>query len=147
MREAFTQQFADQQLARARAGWGRGSSAPHREVAPGHVKITHKDLVRQIRDLLNYHHIFHWKAWQGPMSTPGIADIIGCHRGRMLVIEAKVGRDKTSPAQEKFLKRVAQEGGIAIVAYSVDAVIGQLGLEMPLFGNKNPAEAGRGGEG
>jgi penicillin-binding protein-related factor A (putative recombinase) len=68
------------------------------------------------------------------MSQPkGVADIIGIYRGKPMAIEVKKPGGRLSDDQAKFLKRWAEEGGIAIVAYSVDAVIGQLGLELPMF--------------
>lgn len=137
----FTPEWAAEAKARARAGWGRGRGVPDRPAAPGHV-LKERDITRQIRDCLKYHGVFHWKVHQGLGSTPGVADILGCYKGRLLAIEVKAGKGRLSEAQAKFLNRVRDEGGIAIVAYSVEAVIGQLGLEMPLFGNKNPGEPG-----
>lgn len=59
----------------------------------------------------------------------GTADIIGCYRGRYFAIEAKVGRNKSTPAQDEFLNSVREAGGIAFVARSLDDVDSYLGLE------------------
>lgn len=68
-------------------------------------------------------------------STPGVPDILGIYRlpgetaGRFLGIEIKAPRGKLSSAQEQFLNIIREQGGIAILAYSVDDVIRGLGVE------------------
>lgn len=52
----------------------------------------------------------------------GISDIIGTYKGRFLAIETKRVGNKPTEDQRGFLERVDKEGGIAIVAYSVDDV-------------------------
>lgn len=52
----------------------------------------------------------------------GTADIVGCCKGRYFAIEAKVGRNKLSPAQAAFLESVREAGGIAFAAWSLDDV-------------------------
>ena len=56
------------------------------------------------------------KVFRRGSSTPGISDIIGYHRktGQFLAVEVKVGRDKLSPYQERFLADVMKAGGMAI---------------------------------
>lgn len=56
----------------------------------------------------------------------GVADIIGIFRKRPLAIEVKSHRGKLSPFQEEFLREFHGNGGIAIVARSVQDV--QIGL-------------------
>lgn len=54
----------------------------------------------------------------------GASDIIGClPDGRFLAIEVKRKGEKPTPEQLAFLSRVAQAGGVALVAYSLDDVI------------------------
>jgi len=56
-------------------------------------------------------------------SRPGISDILGFLKdGRFLAVEGKVGRNKPTPAQEEFIRRVRAAGGVGIIAYSVDDV-------------------------
>ena len=108
---------------------------------PGHtLRITEADITRQIRDLLRLCRIWHWKAWQGPMSQPaGVADILGVYQGRMMAIEVKVPKGKVSVDQQRFLDRVNREGGIGFVARSADDVAERLGLSAaslgPIFSN------------
>lgn len=51
----------------------------------------------------------------------GSADILGVlSNGRALAVECKVGNNKLSEAQEDWLRRFSEAGGMAIVAYSLD---------------------------
>ena len=63
------------------------------------------------------------------MGTPGISDIIGCYKGRMIAIELKAPRGIVSPAQQVFIDRVNEAGGIAFVAKDLDTVIEKLDLQ------------------
>lgn len=67
--------------------------------------------------------IFHWKNHQGLGSVPGIADIPGIYKGRPLAIEVKAPKGKLAEPQKAFLDNWTREGGLAIVAWSVDDVI------------------------
>jgi hypothetical protein len=86
-------------------------------------------LTRSIRQLLNSVGVFHYKAWGGPMSAPGIPDIIGCFKGRFIGIEVKAPNGKVSDYQQQFIDNIVRAGGIAFVARSVDDVIDGLGLQ------------------
>jgi hypothetical protein len=52
----------------------------------------------------------------------GSSDFIGWVQGRFLAIEVKAGGEPTE-AQEKFLNQVNEDGGIGIVARSVEDVL------------------------
>lgn len=86
-------------------------------------------LTKAIRQLLKSVGIFHYKAWGGPMSVPGIPDIIGCFKGRFIGIEVKAQNGKVSDYQRDFIDAINQAGGLAFVARSVDDVIEQLELQ------------------
>ena len=87
-------------------------------------------LTRQIRDVLNHARIYHWKSWQGAMSNPGIADILGIMPdGRMLAIEVKSPKGQLSDAQTLFLSEIKLRGGVVVCARSVEDVIEGLGLQ------------------
>lgn len=92
-------------------------------------KPTEAQVTKAIRATLKLCGVFHWKAWQGPMSTPGVPDIIGVWKGRMLGIEIKSPSGKVTDAQQAFINRINHEGGLAFVARSVDDVISGLGLQ------------------
>jgi len=86
-------------------------------------------LTKSIRDLLRALGVFHWKEFQSLGSPPGISDILGVYQGKFLAIEVKAPKGKPSLAQTDFLNRVREEGGIAILAYSIEDVIRGLGIE------------------
>ena len=86
-------------------------------------------LTAAIRGLLRSLGIFHYKAWGGPMSAPGIPDLICCFRGRMVGIEIKTETGRVSEYQQAFIDRINEAGGLAFVARSVDDVIEALELQ------------------
>ena len=86
-------------------------------------------LTRSVKSLLRAAGIFHFKHWGGPMGYPGVADIIGCYKGRMIAIELKSPNGKATPDQERFIQNVNDAGGIAFIAKTLDEVIEGLGLQ------------------
>ena len=90
------------------------------------IKPKESEITREIRAYLRLRGIWHWKQHQGLGSYPGVSDILGCHRGRLLAIEVKAPEGRLSEKQQAFLDRVKAEGGIAFVARSVDDVIEHL---------------------
>lgn len=84
------------------------------------------EITRAILACLRAAGVMAWKNWSGPM-TPirGIADILGIlPGGRFLAIEVKTPRGRLTEHQERFLEQVRRHGGTALVARSVDDVIG-----------------------
>ena len=63
------------------------------------------------------------------MSAPGIPDIIGCFKGRMIGIEIKSQKGVVSEYQREFIDNINRAGGLAFVARSLDEVIERLGLQ------------------
>jgi len=52
----------------------------------------------------------------------GVADILGIWQGKPLAIEVKSARERLTPEQRLFLERFRAEGGISILARSIDDV-------------------------
>ena len=105
------------------------------------MSLTEAQLTKQIRDMLRSLRIMHVKIWQGLMSEKGISDIIGCYKGKFFCCEIKTATGKVSEHQKRFLERVREAGGIAIVARSCEDVVEALGLEVelwPLFERGKP---------
>lgn len=50
----------------------------------------------------------------------GVADVLGCFKGRFIAVEVKIGRDTLSPEQEGFIANIRHVGGIAFVAKDYD---------------------------
>ena len=93
------------------------------------MKQTEAEITRAIRGCLKSLGVFHWKNFGGPMSQKGVSDILGLWKGKLLAIEVKVPKRKATPDQQLFIDRVNREGGLAFVAYSIDDVIKQLGVQ------------------
>jgi Holliday junction resolvase len=85
-------------------------------------------LTRSVRQLLSAAGIFSWKNFGGLGSPVGLPDICACYKGRMIAIELKAPKGKTSPAQDEFIRRINEAGGNAFVARSLDDVIEALNL-------------------
>lgn len=93
-----------------------------------------KIIQRQILEWLRYKKVFCWKQNNVgirkpdggfiPASTVGVPDILGIVKGgKFLGIEVKRSGGKPSPAQTDFLENIKRNGGIAIVATSLEEVI------------------------
>jgi len=86
-------------------------------------------LTRSVRQLLSAAGIFHWKNHGGLGSAPGLPDICAVYKGRMVAIELKAPKGIVSPAQQTFIDRINEAGGLAFVAKDLDTVIDALGLQ------------------
>jgi hypothetical protein len=93
---------------------------------------THTDLVKSIKRLIHEHGGFCFKNWGGPMGTKGVADLIGCYRGKAVAIEVKAGKDKLTEDQAAFLRRWQEAGGVALEARDLPTVARALGIPMLL---------------
>lgn len=51
-------------------------------------------------------------------SRKGLADVMGCYKGKNLNVEIKIGRDKQSEAQKKVQTEVTASGGLYFVAHN-----------------------------
>jgi VRR-NUC domain len=107
--EAQTQQSILRYLAIApRVAWA------HRFNTGAHVVIGQAADGKQTRRFLRY-------------AFPGCPDVLGQLRdGRFLAIEVKTKTGKATPEQEAFLALVAANGGVAVLARSVDDVVAAL---------------------
>jgi Holliday junction resolvase len=93
-------------------------------------------LTKSIRQLLHSVGIFAWKEWGGPMSTPGVPDIIGCFKGRLIGIEIKSEKGVVSEYQKEFIENINRAGGLAFVARDIQTVIDKLELTDRFLGLK-----------
>jgi hypothetical protein len=95
------------------------------------------EVTKAIRSWLKTRGIVHFKAWQGPMSQPGVSDIVGLlPDGRFLAVEVKhEGWKPPGPRakaykhyhrQSCFLKDVNRSGGVGFFAASLDEAIQKL---------------------
>lgn len=93
-----------------------------------------------VRDCLQYLHTKGIMAWRNNtggvkvnkrfvrFGQPGSADILGIlpPEGRLLAVECKVGRNELTELQRDWLQRVASSGGLALVVYSLDELMGEV---------------------
>ena len=63
-----------------------------------------------------------YRANQDPFRRRGVSDLLGIWKARFIAIEVKVPKKYPSKDQKSFLQDVANAGGIAIVARSVEDV-------------------------
>src|SRR3990167_6155960 len=105
-------------------------------------KVKESDLQKKIMDYLRLKHkalVFKhrnvgiFKKNTGkyiPLSfgEKGISDIIGClpPDGKMIAVEVKSNTGVPSKEKVEFLDKVKENGGIAILAYTIDEVIEKL---------------------
>lgn len=69
----------------------------------------------KIKKLLDAHNVYHFSPYQAGMGRAGIPDIIACHNGHFLAIEAKAGKGTTTALQDRELCRINAAGGTAVV--------------------------------
>ena len=104
------------------------------------MSAVHDDLVRKIRIFISEIgglscHIetpgllFDKAGRPVKIGKKGRLDIAATIKGRSVWIDAKIGRDKLKPDQQKFAQAVQRAGGIAFPAYSVDDVRNTLTIE------------------
>lgn len=88
-------------------------------------------MMREIRE--EYPDVWLVKVHGGPYQEAGIPDLIGCVKGRMFAIEAKLhrpgesalaARARTSPMQRVQIERLLAAGASAGVALSVGEALG-----------------------
>lgn len=65
---------------------------------------------------------FAWKEHGGQYGTAGIPDIIVCHRGHFIALEAKVGKNQPTKLQTVTIEQIHKAGGAAAVVRSVEDV-------------------------
>ena len=65
---------------------------------------------------------FAWKEHGGQYGTAGIPDIIVCHRGHFIALEAKVGKNQPTKLQSATIEQIRKAGGTAVVVRSIEDV-------------------------
>lgn len=102
--------------------------------------LSESQITGQIRSLIFQVGGLPIKIAGGPYQRPGISDFLVCLDGKFVAIEIKRPGHHMTPKQELFQHEVRAAGGIAFVAYSVDDVVRELGLDVklyPMFARRN----------
>lgn len=84
------------------------------------------ELTNQIIDFIYRNNGYAWRASStgvfdqkaGAYRTAakkGVADILACFKGQLIVIEVKIGKDRLSPKQTGFIENIRHAGGTAFV--------------------------------
>ncbi len=82
--------------------------------------VKEADLITTIKKYLaTLPETFAWKEHGGQYGTAGIPDIIVCHRGRFIALEAKVGKNQPTKLQAVTIEQIRKAGGTAAVVRSV----------------------------
>lgn len=95
-------------------------------------KVKESDLQKQILDWLAWNKIFCWRNNTGAFmreghfyrfGKKGSSDIFALKDGKLYAIECKATKGKLSTEQLEFLADVEKNGGVTIVARSLDNVL------------------------
>ena len=82
--------------------------------------VKEADLITTIKKYLaTLPETFAWKEHGGQYGTAGIPDIIVCHRGRFIALEAKVGKNQPTKLQAVTIEQIRKAGGTAAGVRSV----------------------------
>ena len=82
--------------------------------------VKEADLITTIKKYLaTLPETFAWKEHGGQYGTAGIPDIIVCHRGHFIALEAKVGKKTPTKLQAVTIEQIRKAGGTAAVVRSV----------------------------
>mgnify|MGYP003290344298 CR=1 FL=1 len=85
--------------------------------------VKEADLITAIKKYLSaLPETFAWKEHGGQYGTAGIPDIIVCHRGHFIALEAKVGKNQPTKLQTVTIEQIRKAGGTAAVVRSVEDV-------------------------
>ena len=85
--------------------------------------MKESQLIQNIRKYLqSLPECFFWKEHGGQYGTAGIPDIIVCHKGRFIALEAKVGRNQPTRLQAATIEQIKRAGGKAEVVRTVEEV-------------------------
>lgn len=108
--------------------------------------MTEKQIENSILSYLKARGVFCWKNETTGIWDPkrkvfrkkrsvhrmvGVADILGIYKGRFLAIEVKSAKGRLTKDQKRFGEMVIEQGGIFLVARSIDDV--NAGLTSPVF--------------
>lgn len=101
------------------------------------IEQSESQIQREIIEYLQMNGVFVWRQQTigirgrtlvGAGAMRGVADVLGCYKGKLLAIEVKRPGKSPSKNQLTFIRTVIAEGGLAMCAHSVQEVAEFLGL-------------------
>lgn len=84
--------------------------------------MNEKQIENKIKNYLKSLGAYYFKHHGNQFSQVGVPDIIACFKGKFFGIEVKNAKGKTTPLQDHNLEMINKNGGIGIVARSVEDV-------------------------
>lgn len=75
---------------------------------------------KRVVAVLKEHGAYYFYPVTGGYGRSGVPDIVACWQGRFIGIECKAGDNTTTPLQEKNLREIKENGGIALVITEKD---------------------------
>ena len=81
------------------------------------IKISEKAFQQQIIEAATYLGYMHYHTWDSRRSVAGYPDLTLVKSGRMIFVEVKVGRNKTSKAQDAWLDMLATCPGVEVYVW------------------------------
>jgi hypothetical protein len=73
------------------------------------------DVKRRVSAIFKKYGVWYTSINQAGYNKPGVPDYLACVKGRMFGVEAKFGKNKTTPMQDRQLLEIRQAGGATFV--------------------------------
>lgn len=77
---------------------------------------------KSVQEYLDSLGAYHFKVHGSVYMRAGIPDIICCYKGKFIGIETKDGNNKASELQLAHGRKIERNGGIFVIAYSIEDV-------------------------
>lgn len=75
---------------------------------------------KQVVAVLKKHGAYYFYPVTGGYGRSGVPDIVACFKGKFLGIECKAGNNTTTALQQKNLREITDNGGLALVISEED---------------------------
>ena len=70
---------------------------------------------QQIKQILKELNLWYFMPPANGYGRSGIPDFIGCLKGRLIAIEAKAGKGKTTALQDREIQKIKDAGGFVLI--------------------------------
>ena len=91
--------------------------------------MLEKQITKKIKSYLNsLEGVFVWKTHGNQFSCPGVPDIIGTFKGRLIAVEVKRPGKVPTKLQQAFIDKLNATGAISFVATCVEDVEKELSI-------------------
>lgn len=73
------------------------------------------DVKKKVVAVFKKYNVWYTSVNQAGYNKPGVPDYLACICGRFVGVEAKFGKNTTTPMQDRQLREIEQAGGVSIV--------------------------------